>query len=158
MGALVAFEIVRHLRKRFLTLPCHLFVSGFRAPHLPDPRPLLYQMAKEDLVDELRRLNGMAPELLEDSELLDLVLAPLRADLQVAQTYRHSSEAPLGCPITAYGGTADPDVDRSDLEPWRAHTLSEFAVKILPGDHFFPNAALPLLLTDLKTRLLASLG
>ena len=156
MGAVIAFEIVRHLRRRSLTLPCHLFVSGFRAPHLPDSRPPLYQMAKDDLVRELRRLNGMSPELLKDPELLDLVLTPLRADLQAAQTYRHSSEAPLGCPITAYGGTTDPDVHRCDLEPWRDHTLTDFALEILPGDHFYLNGATPLLLTDLARRLLDS--
>jgi medium-chain acyl-[acyl-carrier-protein] hydrolase len=153
MGALVAFELVRYLRELCQTLPRHLFVSGFRAPHLPDPRPTLHDLPRRDLLEELRRLNGMAPEVLKNSELIDLVLAPLRADFRVVQTYSHSPQPPLSCPITVYGGTADPDIRLSDLEAWRRHTRGMFAVTTLPGDHFFLNTALAPLLKDLGGKL-----
>ena len=36
MGALIAFELTRQLRRLRLYGPAHLFVSGARAPHRPD--------------------------------------------------------------------------------------------------------------------------
>ena len=35
MGALLAFELARKLRKGYRLLPEHLFVGGYRGPHLP---------------------------------------------------------------------------------------------------------------------------
>jgi medium-chain acyl-[acyl-carrier-protein] hydrolase len=39
MGALVSFELAGILHKEYGLSPVHLFVSGRRAPQLPDPKP-----------------------------------------------------------------------------------------------------------------------
>ena len=44
MGALVGFELARALRRRRLPAPERLFVSAFRAPHLPQRRPPLHAL------------------------------------------------------------------------------------------------------------------
>src|SRR5215470_3991894 len=37
MGAFIAFELIHELKRRNVTGPTHLFVSGAGAPHIPDP-------------------------------------------------------------------------------------------------------------------------
>jgi medium-chain acyl-[acyl-carrier-protein] hydrolase len=153
MGALLAFELARRLRARTWPAPVHLFVSAFRAPHLRDRRPPLYELPAAGLLAELKRLNGMKAEVLEQPELLELIVPVLRADLRVVQTYTHCAEAPLHMPLTAYGGTSDPDIGPEELEAWREHTTGAFAVKMLPGDHFFLHTAESALLDDIAQRL-----
>ena len=55
MGALVSFELTRELRRARLPGPVHLFASGHRAPHLPDPDPPIHQLPASAMVAELRR-------------------------------------------------------------------------------------------------------
>jgi medium-chain acyl-[acyl-carrier-protein] hydrolase len=137
MGGLIAFEIARQLRRRNAEAPVHLFVSGFRAPHLPDPRPPLFDLPRARFIDELRRIS--APNLDPDqhAELIDLMLPTLRADFRVVQTYGYRAEAMLTCPITAFGGSQDIDVSERDLQEWRQQTSAAFTMKMLPGGHFF---------------------
>jgi surfactin synthase thioesterase subunit len=41
MGGIICFELTRQLRREKIPLPAHLFISGTRAPHIPDrERPL----------------------------------------------------------------------------------------------------------------------
>jgi medium-chain acyl-[acyl-carrier-protein] hydrolase len=65
------------------------------------------------------------------------MLPLLRADFAVSQTYACREEPPLDCPITAFGGTQDEEVDRDDLEAWREQTTARFSLHLFPGDHFF---------------------
>ena len=86
---------------------------------------------------ELRRLNGTPSELLDHAELMELMLPLLRADFAVYETYQYSSEAPLNCPISAFGGLQDNKVSDSDLDAWRVQTSVSFSLRMFPGDHFF---------------------
>src|SRR6185369_9129448 len=45
MGALIAFEVARELRRRGAPLPSHLFVSGHRAPGLPERDAPLHHLS-----------------------------------------------------------------------------------------------------------------
>jgi medium-chain acyl-[acyl-carrier-protein] hydrolase len=89
-------------------------------------------------------MNGVPEDLLRDAELFRLFAPTLRADLELCERYHAESyrEAPpLGCPLVALGGLADPDVSRADLDAWRAHTAGPFQLRMLPGDHFFVDTA-----------------
>lgn len=136
MGALISFEFARQLRREGLPLPAHIFMSGRRAPQIPD-NPLTYNLPEPEFIAELRRLNGTPQEVLEHPELLQLMLPMLRADFSVCQTYTHTPEPPLKCGFSVYGGIDDVDVKREHLEAWSAHTSSAFAVQMFSGDHFF---------------------
>jgi medium-chain acyl-[acyl-carrier-protein] hydrolase len=54
LGALVAFELCRALRKKGLNLPLHLFVSAFRPPSRPNPNKVLHQLTRNDFIDGIR--------------------------------------------------------------------------------------------------------
>jgi medium-chain acyl-[acyl-carrier-protein] hydrolase len=61
MGALVSFELARLLRKQYGLLPVHLFVSGRRAPQIPDLDPPIHTLPEPAFVEEL--LQSLAQKL-----------------------------------------------------------------------------------------------
>jgi medium-chain acyl-[acyl-carrier-protein] hydrolase len=153
MGALVSFELARILRRDYGLSPVHLFVSGRRAPQLPDPDPPIHTLPEPEFLDELRRYNGTPEAVLENAELMQLLLPSLRADFAVLETYVYTPEPPLECPITTFGGLSDREASRDELEAWRDQTSAAFSLEMFPGDHFFVHSAQPLLLQALSREL-----
>jgi surfactin synthase thioesterase subunit len=140
MGALVAFELVRELRRHGERQPVHLFVSAREAPHRPPPLPPLAHLPHGELVEEVRvRYGGIPDEVLAEPELLELLVPILRADLSVLESYAHRVEEPLDCPVSCLSGQEDRQLTREDLEGWRQHTRGAFTLRVLPGGHFFVN-------------------
>src|SRR5205807_9455171 len=86
-------------------------------------------------------LGGRPEARPRGGEMLRLLLPTLRADLALCETYAYTPEAPLTCPITAFGGTHDPRVGREALTAWRHLTDGPFALRLFPGDHFFLHGA-----------------
>jgi medium-chain acyl-[acyl-carrier-protein] hydrolase len=158
MGALLSFELARLLRRRHGQSPVGLCVSAHRAPQLPDRGPALHALPEPAFWEELRRLNGTPPEVLAHAELRQLIEPILRADFTVCEVYTYADEEPLACPITAFGGLQDHDVTREELAAWREQTRGAFALRMLPGDHFFVNTARMLLLQTLARELAQWLG
>jgi medium-chain acyl-[acyl-carrier-protein] hydrolase len=141
MGALIAFELTRLLRRTNQPQPVALYVSGARAPqfrlnHKPGPDP-----SDSELLDQLRRLEGTPAELLASPEVLQLLLPALRADTTAYRNYVYHPDVPLACPIFAYGGAGDENINRDHLEAWQEQTTSSFKLQILPGGHFFLRTA-----------------
>ncbi|GAA3567649.1 alpha/beta fold hydrolase [Amycolatopsis ultiminotia] len=126
-GALVAFELARRFPVRCL------FVSGMAAPQTLVPRPA---PADAEILADLRAL-GVAPELLADPDLLELVLPGIRADYAMAQGYRYRHGAPLTVPVYALGGTADAQVPASQLSGWAEQTTGPCEVRTWAGGHLY---------------------
>jgi medium-chain acyl-[acyl-carrier-protein] hydrolase len=153
MGAIISFELARHLRRRGGPMPSHIFVSGRRAPQLKVKDSVTYNLPEAEFAEELRRLNGTPRAVLENAELMQLVIPLLRADFEVCQTYQYTDEPPLNCPISAFGGLQDQEVSSEMVEAWREQTNGPFRMWMLPGDHFFINSAQPHLLRILSQQL-----
>lgn len=151
LGALVSFELARQIRRQYGVHPVRLFVSAGQAPQIPHRVPPIHTLPDKEFLVELRRLNGTPSELLDHEELMDIMLPLLRADFALYETYVYSTEPPLDCPISAFGGLQDHRVSKSDLEAWRAQTSGPFSLQIFPGDHFFLKQ--PLLLQALSREL-----
>ena len=149
LGASIAFEVARSQRRGGLPEPDALVVSGHGAPQVPDDSPQMHNQPDSELVESLRRMNGMATEILDSAELMQLVLPILRADLTISETYVYHAEEPLSCQIFAYGGLQDSYVSRDDLVAWREQTRTDFRLRMFPGDHFYLNVSKPLLLQAL---------
>ncbi len=129
LGAIVAFELARELRRRKLPLPRPLIVSAARAPqfrrnHVPPPEP-----SDEDLLREAG--------LPDDAAMRHAVLPALRADTHLYRHYIYTEEPSLPIPIHAYGGLDDPHVSRAHLEAWREQTTESFTLRQFPGGHFY---------------------
>ena len=150
MGALISFELARHLRRNHNPGLLHLFVAAHRAPQLPQSHPALHPLPDPAFLDALRRLGGTPSSVYEHEELMKLMLPMLRADFATCETYIYSTEAPLDCPITAFGGEQDTHVSTEALSAWREQTQGLFTLSILPGDHFFLHSQQQLLLQTLS--------
>jgi medium-chain acyl-[acyl-carrier-protein] hydrolase len=137
MGALISFELIRHLRRNQLPGPVHLFASSFRAPQLPDRNPPLHQLSDAEIIDMLTRIGGTPQSILQHAELMKMLIPIMRADFELCETYVYTPEPPLDCPITAFGGEQDMLVSRQELEAWRTQTRGAFNVRMFQGDHFF---------------------
>ncbi len=137
MGAMISLELARLIRKEHQLEPVHLFVSGHRAPQIPETARSTYNLPEPEFLEELRQLNGTPQEVLEHPELMQLLAPILRADFSVCQTYHYEPGPPLRCPITAFGGLEDTGERKEFLEPWKEQTVSAFMLKLFPGDHFF---------------------
>ena len=137
LGAQVAFEVARALRERGKTPPKGLIVSGTRAPHLPLRRIPLHALPTPELINELRRYGGTPEAVLQNQELMDLFLPPLRADLTIFETHSYTPAESFDFPITAFGGRTDHRTDIEEVEEWRQHTKDKFSVRFFDGGHFY---------------------
>lgn len=146
VGALLAFETARAVRRCGGPAPVVLMVSGSSAPHLEDTEPPLSSLPDDQLLEQLQRLRGTPDAVLQDAELMALLLPVLRGDFVLYESYAWYDEPPLACPIHAFGGEADVRVPVDDLDQWAAHTTSSFSRQMFDGDHFFVQSALSPLL------------
>ena len=153
MGALISFELARRLRREEAPGPVQLFVSGCRAPQLPERDVLTYQLGESEFLERLKELNGTPDEVLNHPELMKLMLPLLRADFEAVGTYTYSNEPPLSCPISSYGGLRDAETSREDLDAWRTQTVSHFTLRMFEGGHFFIQEAERSLLATLAREL-----
>jgi surfactin synthase thioesterase subunit len=139
MGAWLAFELARELRRRSAPPPALLVVAACPAPHMARTESPLHELPDDELVQAVERRYGDMPSKASASaELMQLLLPALRADLHIAETYRCADEPPLDIEILALGGTEDPAVSPAQLNGWRQHTTNVCSVRLSPGGHFFP--------------------
>ena len=157
MGALISFELARHLRRQKQKGPSHIVVSGHRAPQLPDRQPAIHRLPDVEFSAKLREFGGTPEAVLQDPELMELLLPVLRADFSLCETYVYSDEEPLNCSITAWGGNDDGRASRAELLAWGTQSKSLFSLHMFPGSHFFIQSAraavLQVLAHDLKLAL-----
>lgn len=139
LGALLAFEAIRELRRRGQRLPARLFVAARRSPRLRDPGEPIHLLPDADFVREIQaRYPGGIPEpVLREAEVMALLLPSLRADFEMLETYQYAEEEPLDCPVTAFRGHDDARVPLESLEAWSQETRGDFMIREFPGGHFF---------------------
>jgi medium-chain acyl-[acyl-carrier-protein] hydrolase len=138
LGARIAFEVARALRRSGWSQPAHLFAAASPAPQAPWPHPPMHGMQEDQFLDEIqKRYGGVPKQVVEDPEMRALLIPMLRADVTIMETYTYQAEVPLGCAITAIGGAADHTVRPAVLDRWRDQTSGNYALHVLEGDHFF---------------------
>jgi medium-chain acyl-[acyl-carrier-protein] hydrolase len=154
VGSLIGFELLREFRRRGFPLPRLFVAAGRGAPQTPPRAHSIHGLPDDQFLDAMvRRYQAIPRVVLEDKELLQLYLPPLRADMTANETYRHAEEAPLEIPIVAMGGLDDHTVLFEDLAGWRVHTSAAFELEMFPGGHFFLQEQRSHLLSILRRRL-----
>ncbi|HEX8183430.1 MAG TPA: thioesterase domain-containing protein [Blastocatellia bacterium] len=142
LGGRICFEVARHLQRNYDLTPAHLFVSACSAPHLPNTEKSLHDLPHDKLVEKLRLLNGTSGRILDHPRILRMLLPAIRADFEIYDTYKYSPGPLDNCPITVFGGDCDPVVGPDHLRAWRELAMSDFNLRLFPGDHFFVHTAL----------------
>lgn len=138
LGALCGFEAIRELRRRGLNQPFLFIPAGRRAPQVEKEEPPIAALPEEAFIEALRKDYGdHLGHVLDSAELREAFIPQIRADFALSEAYCFSPEPPLDCPIVAFAGIDEDDLDAPDLNAWAAHTKRSFQARRFPGDHFF---------------------
>ncbi|WP_432828473.1 thioesterase II family protein [Dactylosporangium sp. CA-092794] len=144
MGSLVAFEVARALTGAGRP-PRALIASACRPPYVPNPSPVHPERLDDDaLVAAIKARGGTDDGILDEPELREIIMPPIRADFAIDDAYRFTADpSVLTCPVTVIGGNADPVVPAIELPGWSAVTSARTAVGLMPGGHFYFQQQLP---------------
>lgn len=143
MGGMMVHLITRKiLDAGEIAPPVHLFVSGCAGPSSRGRlgRKVLnrYLMPKEQLIEEVKRLDGFPPEMLKDQELIDYIEPIMRADFEVSETYVYEPGEPYDIPLMVITGNKE-TLEQEDIKAWQLETRQPVTFKQMPGKHFFIN-------------------
>ncbi|MFI1227162.1 MULTISPECIES: thioesterase II family protein [unclassified Streptomyces] len=152
MGASLAYEVALRLERHPNARLTGLFVSSREAPHRTTPKTL-HLGSDASVFEEVERLGGADMALPDDPAVREMVLPALRADFEIAGTYRASEPLPLRCPVVAYAGDQDPGVSERDMRLWSEVAGHEFDLRMMPGGHFYLVAEQQSLQRDISRRL-----
>jgi medium-chain acyl-[acyl-carrier-protein] hydrolase len=152
MGAVLAFELARHLRDTSGWEPRRMIVSAARGPRRPLDPERISHLPDEELVGQLRRLAGTPEALLDNPMLLKLMLPTIRADFELCEQYEYCHGDALGCPISVLGGRKD-RFSRRDLMAWRHETTGPVDFEWMPGGHFYLHSHETQMLTAVASRI-----
>ena len=144
LGAVVAFETARELRRTGAPTPEHLFVSAHGPAFIERNRKQLHRLPDSEFIQAVRGFGGIPDAVIRNRELLEIVLPVLRADFEMYETHCHMRAEPLDAPITALGGQSDVSVPEDYLDAWRSETAAAFKKQLFPGGHFYLQNAMPL--------------
>ncbi|HET8659299.1 MAG TPA: alpha/beta fold hydrolase [Micromonosporaceae bacterium] len=154
MGAIVAYEVALRMERYGMAPLVRLFASGRRAPSRYRPETV-HQQGDQGIIAELRELSGTNANMLGDPEMLEMILPAIRADYRAIETYRHVSDQPVSCPVTALVGDSDPRVTLDEAKAWEGHTTGPFDLRVFPGAHFYlieqGQAVIQVLIEELAT-------
>ncbi len=154
MGALIAFETAREMRRRCMPLPSHLFLAARRAPDIEVEAPALHKLPDADFLREIGRFEGTPEGFFREPSLVAMLLPVLRADFELCESYRFRSEEPLDAPIVVMSGVSDGSAPPASMDRWKGQTASDFESKIYPGGHFFLKLNEDEILRQVEARLL----
>ncbi|MDR0211498.1 MAG: alpha/beta fold hydrolase [Pseudomonas putida] len=139
LGALLAFELAHELQALGCPPPLALFACGTAAPsRREDYDGVQWREPRRDdeLIAELRKLQGTPEEVLANQELMSLTLPILRADFLLCGRYAYRQRPALSCPLHVLGGEDD-RASQEQLQAWSLETQGAFTLNVFPGGHFF---------------------
>jgi len=142
MGALVAFELTRELRRRGMPPPAQLFVAAMRAPQTPPTCPSLTHLPFDSFLEQMRHYYDPPQDAFDLPELLEIILPILRADMKMCEEYIYNPEPALDCPIYSFAGRQDRALPYDNVREWQRQTTQAFNMDVFEGTHFFINTAL----------------
>jgi surfactin synthase thioesterase subunit len=159
MGALIAFELARALRRQDLPMPQTIIVSGRRAPTVPNTDPPLHVLPDDKFVEALVRRYDAIPRLIRDEpELMALFVPVMKADFATFETHVHRDEPPLPCAVGIYGGRDDPQT--LQMSGWADLFAGPVRTRVFDGGHFYladqRNAVVAALAEDVLARVAAA--
>jgi surfactin synthase thioesterase subunit len=137
MGGLICYLVTRKLIENNHKPPVHLFITGTSGPSsLSRSTRNRHLLPKAEFIQELKDLDGIPDEILQNEELLSYIEPILRTDFKTCETYQHQEFSPLNIPITVITGTEE-DIEVEDIYLWQKETEHKVDFRQIPGKHFF---------------------
>ncbi|OIK06003.1 thioesterase II family protein [Streptomyces monashensis] len=142
LGALVAYTVTRALHEAGLPGPALLALGASPPPDAPAGLSDAGRASDEDLLRLLDRMGAVPEGARPGGVWHRSVLPVLRDDLLLAHDLRAAARrpspaGPLGVPVLAVAGQADPVAGPEALAGWREWTTGPFTLRTVRGDHFF---------------------
>ena len=136
MGALVAYEVARKLKCDHNIEPKLMVVIADEAPQTQKAFART-DVSDEVFSEELRTMDLIPKEILDDPEMLAMALPSLKADMMIENNYTFTEEK-LSSPIVAVCGTDDDRVNESLMSSWGSLTTSYYEYASVPdAGHLF---------------------
>lgn len=136
MGAIVALEFAASISKHKLSPPKHFLACARGGPSVRPQWSGAEIPSDQELIARLRELGGTTAEVINNSELLEIILPILRADYALNASYT-LRDFRLECPVTVIGGLDDLAVSPDCLRNWSVVSTMPCRERMLPGGHFF---------------------
>jgi acyl transferase domain-containing protein/NADPH:quinone reductase-like Zn-dependent oxidoreductase/surfactin synthase thioesterase subunit len=134
-GGIIAFEVLRGLRRRGKPLP-RLLITGTIAPHMVriwQKRDIMMETLREDSTPDY--LLAVA-RYIDNADLVRSILPLMKLDAPLLLNYQFHEEEPLDIPITAFAARQDDIVYPEEAAGWSMQT-KEFRLIEVDGDHWF---------------------
>lgn len=102
LGAVLAYELAHRLAAEPGVEPVHLFVSGSPAPGQGRARRAT-GLSDDEFLARVGEFAGYRHPAFDDPEMRELLLPALRADVEMHENHRPSTELPWTCPSRSSG-------------------------------------------------------
>lgn len=152
MGARIAYALSLKMQTLGSRLPDRLILSANGAPGINRKPKTLHTLPDDELIAELRLMDGTSKELLENEELMSFILPMLKADFKVA-SQSIETDSKLPCTASVIHGTEDFEVNYHELEAWGERFKKALDIHLVAGDHFFINKNTETLLSIVNSML-----
>ncbi|MEU2062606.1 alpha/beta fold hydrolase [Streptomyces sp. NPDC013455] len=150
MGAVLAYELAHRVAAHPDLVLRHLFVSGSPEPHTQRAGRAT-GLGDDAFLAQVSQFAGFSHEALEDPEMRELILPTLRADVEMHENYRPSTNDRLPAPITSLRGSDDTLVTAAESARWSEVAGAGFEYVETPGGHMYLTDAAPDLLKLIDT-------
>ncbi|EGL66702.1 thioesterase, putative siderophore biosynthesis protein [Agrobacterium sp. ATCC 31749] len=137
MGAVVAYELLRHLSLRRLPLPDAFYILGSNAPdRVLEGREPIHSMTSEDFHQSLVEIGGTPDEILRDREAMALFEPVLRNDFRICETYEFTPpHLPVTFPVHVFVADADHLVSWNAAGAWEKCIGQDITMHGIEGSH-----------------------
>lgn len=138
MGGIVAYELYFKLLEERVPLPFHIFFAAcdIFAKEISDVK--IEEMTVEEFITYLNLHNGTPKEVLENSELLELLIPYVKADFIACGNYQFKEyKERIRCDVTILEGKEDRADNKPQFGNWKRCTDKNCSITYFDGDHFF---------------------
>ncbi|KZN55064.1 hypothetical protein N474_16465 [Pseudoalteromonas luteoviolacea CPMOR-2] len=151
MGGGIAYELAMRIQAYRYPAPTQLVVSAVEGPSCHHATEI-HKASDNEMLNELKRLNGTGVDLNAYPELLDMMLPLLRNDYQLIETYRPNLDAPkLKHPLTVMLGSTDTELTYEEAEAWQQMCTQPINIETYEGGHFYLADHIEAILAHLNT-------
>lgn len=134
MGALLAHAFVRLRRRRGLSMPAALFVSGAPSPTAGQRRPAIAHLPSALFWEQVRAYGGVPEKGLQSAEFREYFEGILRNDFDAVEGYAPPAD-PIDVPLHVLYGRED--ITDQAAQSWRHDTSAGLRCHAFDGGHFY---------------------
>jgi surfactin synthase thioesterase subunit len=136
MGAELGFIVVKEMELAN-DAPVYFIPTGNAGPNI-HKRENIAALPRAAFFDMLKKMGGIANEVLEDEELMDFFEPIVRADFELLENAEQIHiDFKINTPVHAMMGSEE--TYSGKIENWRSYTHGSFDYSIMQGNHFFIN-------------------